>query len=199
MNRNPSGKPTPADWLERIQAGDKRALSKALSEVESATDTGRALVRAAMSHGGKAHLVGITGAPGVGKSTLLQPLVSEWRARDKTVGVLAVDPSSPFSGGAILGDRVRMSGGQPDHGVFFRSVASRGEAGGLAPTTVQAVELMDAAGFDVVLIETVGAGQGDVGIAFLAHTRLVLCAPDTGDQIQGMKAGLMLKLRKPMP
>ena len=142
-------------------------------------------------HAGRAHIVGITGSPGVGKSTSTSALVSAYRAAGKRVGVLAVDPSSPFSGGALLGDRVRMQDHATDAGVFIRSMASRGHLGGLAWATPQALRVLDAAGFDVVLVETVGVGQSEVEIAGMADTTLVLLAPGMGDGIQAAKAGIL--------
>jgi LAO/AO transport system kinase len=142
-------------------------------------------------HGGNAHIVGLTGAPGVGKSTTTSALVRELRSEGRTVAVLAVDPSSPFSGGALLGDRIRMTDHATDPGVFIRSMASRGHLGGLAWSAPQAIRVLDAAGFDVVLVETVGVGQSEVEIAGLADTTVVLIAPGMGDGIQAAKAGIL--------
>lgn len=172
-----------------------RAIARLISIVEDAPPGGGLLLREVMAalapHTGHAQVVGLTGAPGVGKSTMTSALVTELRGSGTRVGVLAVDPSSPFSGGALLGDRVRMSEHATDAGVFIRSMASRGHLGGLAWSTPQAVRVLDAAGYDVVLIETVGVGQSEVEIAALADTTLVLLAPGMGDGIQAAKAGIL--------
>ncbi|NPA27060.1 MAG: methylmalonyl Co-A mutase-associated GTPase MeaB, partial [Chloroflexi bacterium] len=182
-------------WAQRVLAGDRRALARVLTWVENQTPEGRALVRALFPHTGRAHLIGITGPPGVGKSTLVYALARAYRrpARGpaRRVGVLAVDPSSPYTGGALLGDRIRMQGLAGDPGVFIRSMASRGAVGGLARTTSQAAHVLDAAGYDVIFIETVGAGQAEVAIARLAHTVVVVQAPGLGDDIQAIKAGIL--------
>ncbi|HUH07117.1 MAG TPA: methylmalonyl Co-A mutase-associated GTPase MeaB [Egibacteraceae bacterium] len=178
--------------VEAVLAGDRRALARLLTRIE---DGSSQQVREAVSvlhrHAGKAHFVGITGAPGVGKSTLTSELIAEWRRRGSTVGVLAVDPSSPFSGGALLGDRVRMQDHALDAGVFVRSMASRGHLGGLSWAAPQALGVLDAAGFDVVAIETVGVGQAEVDIASIADTTVVVVAPGMGDAIQAAKAGIL--------
>lgn len=176
---------------ERILRRDKRAIARGLTWVERNTDEGKALVRALFSHSGRAHIVGITGAPGVGKSTLVNSLTLAIRQQGLTVGILAVDPSSPFTGGAILGDRIRMQDSVMDDGVFMRSLASRGHLGGLSRATFGAVTLLDAAGFDMILIETVGAGQSEVEIMQLAHSTMVVLAPGLGDDIQAIKAGIL--------
>jgi LAO/AO transport system kinase len=177
---------------EGVRAGDRRALARALTRVE---DGSRAVVRQLVqdlhAHTGGAHLVGVTGSPGVGKSTLVSALVGEWRARDRTVAVLAIDPSSPFTGGALLGDRVRMGEHVLDPGVFVRSMASRGHLGGLSWAAPQALTVLDAAGFDVVLLETVGVGQAEVEVASVADSTLVVLAPGMGDAIQAAKAGIL--------
>jgi LAO/AO transport system kinase len=171
--------------------GDRRALARLLTEIENRTQTAESALRRLYGRAGRAHLVGITGAPGAGKSTLVGALIGAIRASGRAVAVLAVDPSSPITGGALLGDRVRMQAHASDRDVFIRSMASRGHAGGLAPTTVAAAEVLDASGFDVVLIETVGTGQSEVEIAAAADTTVVLEAPDMGDEVQAIKAGLL--------
>ena len=180
-----------AELVERARNGDSRSVARLISLVEDESPLLREVMAALAPHAGHAHIVGITGSPGVGKSTSTSALVSAYRATGKRVGVLAVDPSSPFSGGALLGDRVRMQDHATDAGVFIRSMASRGHLGGLAWTTPQALRVLDAAGFDVVLVETVGVGQSEVEIAGMADTTLVLLAPGMGDGIQAAKAGIL--------
>lgn len=175
--------------VERILAGDRRALARAATAVESGR--AHALLSALRLHAGRALVAGITGAPGAGKSTLIDQLIQAFRAESKTVAVIAVDPSSPFSGGAILGDRIRMMRHHDDAGVFVRSMSSRGELGGLAQTTSNMATLLDAAGFDVVLIETVGVGQGEVDVAKLPGLTVVVLVPGMGDDVQAIKSGLM--------
>jgi LAO/AO transport system kinase len=178
--------------LERLRAGDSRAVARLISLVED--DDGEQLRDAAEALNplaGRAQVIGLTGAPGVGKSTLAGALVAGWRTAGRTVGVLAVDPSSPFTGGALLGDRVRMQRHALDDGVYIRSMATRGHLGGLAWATPQAVRVLDAAGCDVVLVETVGVGQAEVGVAGLADTTLVVLAPGFGDAVQVAKAGIL--------
>ena len=172
-------------------AGDRRALARLLTAVENRTPTAEAALRRLYPSTGRAHLVGITGAPGAGKSTLVAALIAEVRAAGRTVAVVAVDPSSPITGGALLGDRVRMQAYASDDGVFIRSMASRGHAGGLAATSTSAAIVLDAAGFDLVLLETVGTGQGEVEVAAAADTTVVLEAPEMGDEVQAIKAGLL--------
>jgi LAO/AO transport system kinase len=180
-----------AELVERARGGDARAVARLISLVEDESPLLREVMAALAPHAGQAHIIGITGSPGVGKSTSTSALVSAYRATGKRVGVLAVDPSSPFSGGALLGDRVRMQDHATDAGVFIRSMASRGHLGGLAWTTPQALRVLDASGFDVVLVETVGVGQSEVEIAGMADTTVILLAPGMGDGIQAAKAGIL--------
>ena len=171
--------------------GDPRAVARLISLVEQESPALREVAAALAPHTGRAQVLGITGSPGVGKSTTTTALVSGLRARDLRVGVLAVDPSSPFSGGALLGDRVRMGDHADDPGVFIRSMASRGHLGGLSWATPQALRVLDGAGCDVVVVETVGVGQSELEVASLADTTLVLVAPGMGDGIQAAKAGIL--------
>ena len=177
--------------VDRFLAGERRALARIISRVENETAEGREALREIFPHSGKAHIIGVTGGAGAGKSTLTGALASEYRNRGKTVGIVAVDPSSPFTQGAILGDRIRMQSLALDPGVFVRSMASRGALGGLAPTIADVVAVMDSFGFDYVIIETVGAGQDEVEIAGTALTTLLVNNPGTGDDIQAMKAGII--------
>ncbi|MEP9385252.1 methylmalonyl Co-A mutase-associated GTPase MeaB [Nocardioides sp. KR10-350] len=183
------------ELVARARGGEPRAVARLVSLVEDAPVGGGDALRRAMAalapHTGHAHVVGLTGAPGVGKSTTTSALVTELRAEGRRVAVLAVDPSSPFSGGALLGDRIRMAEHATDAGVFIRSMASRGHLGGLSWSTPQAIRVLDAAGFDVVLVETVGVGQSEVEIASLADSTVVLVAPGMGDGIQAAKAGIL--------
>ena len=179
------------DLVAKAREGHPRAVARLISLVEDESPLLREVMAALAPHAGHAQVVGITGSPGVGKSTSTAALVTELRRADKRVGILAVDPSSPFSGGALLGDRVRMQDHALDPEVYIRSMASRGHLGGLAWTTPQAVRVLDAAGCDVILIETVGVGQSEVEIAGLADTTLVLLAPGMGDGIQAAKAGIL--------
>ncbi len=188
----PRRRPIPVDQLvERAQAGEARAVARLISMVEDASPSLREVSAALAPHTGRAHIVGITGSPGVGKSTSTSALVKELRKTGQRVGVLAVDPSSPFSGGALLGDRVRMQEHATDPGVYIRSMASRGHLGGLSWAAPQALRVLDAAGCDIILVETVGVGQSEVEIAGLADTTLVLIAPGMGDGIQAAKAGIL--------
>ncbi len=176
----------------RLRAGERRALARLITRAEDGSrERLREVVQLLHPHTGHAQLVGITGSPGVGKSTLVSGLITEWRRQSRTVGVLAVDPTSPFSGGALLGDRVRMQEHVLDDGVFIRSMASRGHLGGLSWATSQGLLVLDAAGFDVVVVETVGVGQAEVEIASIADTTVVVLTPGMGDAIQAAKAGIL--------
>lgn len=177
--------------VARAREGEARAVARLISLVEDASPLLREAMAALAPYVGRAQVVGITGSPGVGKSTSTSALVTELRRRDRRVGVLAVDPSSPFSGGALLGDRIRMSEHATDPGVYIRSMAARGHLGGLSWATPQALRVLDAAGCDVILVETVGVGQSEVEISRLADTTLVLLAPGMGDGIQAAKAGIL--------
>jgi LAO/AO transport system kinase len=191
------GEPAPdptaraAALSEAAVGGDRRALARLLTAVENRTPVAEAALRTLYSRAGQAHLVGITGPPGAGKSTLVAALIGEVRARGRSVAVVAVDPSSPITGGALLGDRVRMQSYAGDPAVFIRSMASRGHAGGLASTSGAAAAVLDACGFDLILIETVGTGQAEVEVAAAADTTVVLEAPEMGDEVQAIKAGLL--------
>ena len=180
-----------AGLVARARAGDPRSVARLISLVERASPRLREVAGALAPHTGHAQVVGLTGSPGVGKSTSTSALVAAYRAQGRRVGVLAVDPSSPFSGGALLGDRVRMQDHATDAGVFIRSMATRGHLGGLSWATPQALRVLDAAGCDVILVETVGVGQAEVDIAALADTTVVLLAPGMGDGIQAAKAGIL--------
>lgn len=180
------------ELVEGLLAGERRALARLLTRVEEGSEERlRETIGLLHPHTGNAQLVGITGSPGVGKSTLTSALIGEWRRRGRTVAVLAVDPSSPFSGGALLGDRVRMQEHTLDEGVYVRSMASRGHLGGLSWATPQALLVLDAAGFDLVVVETVGVGQAEVEVASIADTTIVALAPGMGDAIQAAKAGIL--------
>jgi LAO/AO transport system kinase len=179
------------NWVEQVRAGDVRAISRAVSAIENRSREAEEILRRLFPHTGHAYRVGITGAPGTGKSTLVDRLASHYRADKKTVGIIAVDPSSPFTGGAILGDRVRMQGHATDSGIFIRSMATRGFLGGLAQATRDTALLMDAAGKQMILIETVGVGQGEIEIVRLADCTIVVLMPGMGDDVQSLKAGLM--------
>jgi LAO/AO transport system kinase len=176
---------------DAVLQGDRRALARLLTYVENEREGVEQALAALFLHTGHAHIIGVTGAPGTGKSSLVSALAKAYRAGGKTVGIIAVDPTSPFSGGAVLGDRIRMRDLSGDSGVFIRSMATRGSLGGLARATRDAVRVMDAAGFDVVMVETVGAGQSEVDIARAAQTTLVVEAPGLGDDVQAIKAGIL--------
>lgn len=187
----PRPQPDAKDLARRVVAGERAAVARALRVADDAPQLGRELVLELSPALHDVHVVGITGNPGAGKSTVVDALLRTWRAEGKRVGVLAIDPSSPFSGGAILGDRIRMSRHATDDGVFIRSLATRGALGGLSRSTFDSVRIFDAAGFDVVLIETVGVGQDEVDIARLAHTTVVVMVPGLGDDVQALKAGIL--------
>jgi LAO/AO transport system ATPase len=180
-----------ANVVAAILAGERRTLARAMSAVENETAAGRALLHQLHAHLGRAHVLGVTGPPGAGKSTLVSALIGEWLSRGARVGVVAVDPSSPFSGGAILGDRIRMGAHQANERVFIRSLASRGHGGGLSRTAARVIDLLDAAGYDHIIVETVGAGQSEVEVAEVADTRIVVCPPGLGDEVQAIKAGIL--------
>jgi LAO/AO transport system kinase len=181
----------PETLVSAADGGDPRALARLVSLVENGSPQLRRVMKLIAPRTGQARVIGLTGAPGVGKSTITGALVRAYRGRGQRVGVLAVDPTSPFTGGALLGDRVRMQEHATDNGVFIRSMASRGHLGGLSWAAPQALRILDAAGFDVVLIETVGVGQAEVAIASLADTTLVIVAPGMGDSVQAAKAGIL--------
>jgi len=174
-----------------VLAGKARAVARAMSLAEGRSKDAQTVMAQLHRHAGRAHVVGLTGVPGSGKSTMVAALTRELRKLGKSVGIVAIDPSSPFSGGAILGDRVRMTGFAEDEGVFIRSMATRGALGGLARASLDTVDVLDAAGFDVILIETVGVGQDEVDIVQAAHTVIVVSAPGLGDEIQAIKAGVL--------
>jgi LAO/AO transport system kinase len=181
----------PVKIVEQVLKGEKRAAAKLISMIED-DDAGASEALAEIyPHTGKAHVVGFTGPPGVGKSSLIYRLVREFRARDRKVGVVAVDPTSPFTGGAVLGDRIRMADTGTDPDVFIRSMATRGHLGGLALATFDAVKVLDAFGIDLIFVETVGAGQSEVDIASRAHTTAVVQMPQSGDAVQALKAGIL--------
>jgi LAO/AO transport system kinase len=179
-----------SDWTSRVCAGDRRAIGRAISTIENGEAAGIALLKLLFSKAGGAQVIGVTGSPGAGKSTLVEKLASEYRGTGSQVGIIAVDPTSPFSGGAILGDRVRMQSLSTDKGVYIRSMATRGHLGGLAPAAHDAVTVLEAAGCDVVLIETVGVGQDEVDVARLADATVLVLVPGMGDDIQAFKAGI---------
>lgn len=179
------------DIVKRLLQGDRRALARMVTLIENEIPQARRYLAELHQHSGQAHIIGVTGAPGAGKSTLVTRLVREFRKHERKVGVVAVDPTSPFSGGALLGDRIRMMELSGDPGVFVRSMASRGNLGGLAASTRDVVRAMDAAGYDPIVIETVGTGQAEVEVMRTAQTVLVVVAPGMGDDIQAIKAGIL--------
>jgi len=174
-----------------VLRGEQRAVARMLSRAESGTSEARFALDEIFRNAGRAHIVGITGVPGSGKSTLVAKIAAEIRKSNRTIGIVAIDPSSPFSGGSILGDRIRMADLAGDPGVFVRSMATRGALGGLANGTLESVDVLDAAGYDMVIIETVGVGQDEVEVARAAHTTVVVSAPGLGDDIQAIKAGIL--------
>lgn len=177
--------------IEQVRTGRRRAIAQLITQIENNDAAARSAIKALYSDTGKAHIIGVTGPPGTGKSTLVNEIAKVIRKSDLRVGIIAVDPSSPFTGGALLGDRVRMRDLSGDAGIFIRSMASRGSLGGLARMTGNVVKLLDAAGYEVILVETVGAGQAEVDIASTAHTTMVIEAPGMGDEIQTIKAGIL--------
>jgi LAO/AO transport system kinase len=179
------------NWVDRIRAGDVRALARAISTIEDNRPESRDLLKAVFNFTGRARVIGMTGAPGAGKSTLVDQLAREYRKQERTVGILAVDPTSPYTGGAILGDRIRMQSHHADPGIYIRSMATRGNLGGLARATTDAATVLDAAGKDLVLIETVGVGQDEKDIVSLADVTVVILVPGMGDDVQTIKAGIM--------
>jgi LAO/AO transport system kinase len=178
-------------WIESVRSGDARALARAISVVENRAPGWSDLLKALFPHTGKARIIGMTGAPGAGKSTLVDQLARHYRKEGRTVGIVAVDPTSPYTGGAILGDRIRMQDHFADPGIYIRSMATRGALGGLARTTADVTTVLDASGRDVVLIETVGVGQDEVDIVRLADITVVILVPGMGDDVQTIKAGIM--------
>jgi LAO/AO transport system kinase len=182
---------TAATMIEQLLKGDRKTVARAISQVENDTPLSKSLLKDIYGRTGRAYRVGITGPPGAGKSTLTNKLARYYRLQQKRVGIIAVDPTSPFTGGALLGDRVRMSEVELDEGVFIRSMASRGSLGGLSKKAKEAADVLDAAGYDVVMMETVGVGQSELDIASAADTTVVVLVPESGDGIQAMKAGLM--------
>jgi GTPase len=177
--------------VAEVLAGNRKSVARMMNHAETTGDASRALIAEVHRHAGRAHIVGLTGVPGSGKSTMVRALAQRLRAADCRVGIVAVDPSSPFSGGAVLGDRVRMLELSGDPGIFIRSMATRGALGGLARATHDVVDVLDAAGYDIVLIETVGVGQDEVDIIQAAHSIVVVSAPGLGDEIQAIKAGVL--------
>lgn len=185
---------TPSDataLVARVRTGERRAIAAAITELERLSASAPDLLKAMQPYLGHALVIGFTGPPGAGKSTLVNSVIEHVRATGRTVGVIAVDPSSPVSGGAILGDRIRMTSALNDDGVFVRSLASRGYLGGLSPAAVRIIDALDAAGFDLILLETVGTGQSEIDIAEVTDVRVVISAPGLGDDIQAMKSGLL--------
>jgi LAO/AO transport system kinase len=178
-------------WVEQIRSGNLRALSRAITAVENRTSDSHNLLKALFAYSGRARVVGLTGSPGAGKSTLVDSLAGQYRKRQQTVGIIAIDPTSPFTGGAILGDRIRMQSHTGDAGIFIRSMATRGSLGGLSSTTADVATVLDASGRDLVIIETVGVGQDEVDIVRLADVTIVILVPGMGDDVQSIKAGIM--------
>src|ERR1700732_4704693 len=179
------------DWISELRSGDVRSLARAISTVENRAAGWSELLKALFPHTGKARVIGLTGAPGSGKSTLVDQLAKHYRKKQQTVGIIAVDPTSPYTGGAILGDRIRMQDHHGDPGIYIRSMATRGSLGGLARATADAATVLDASGRDLVMIETVGVGQDEVDIVRLADVTIVILVPGMGDDVQTIKAGIM--------
>ena len=178
-------------WIDRLRSGDARALARAISTVENRAAGWSELLKALFPHTGKARVIGLTGSPGSGKSTLVDQLAKHYRKENQTVGIIAVDPTSPYTGGAILGDRIRMQDHYGDPGIYIRSMATRGSLGGLARATADAATVLDASGRDLIMIETVGVGQDEVDIVRLADVTIVILVPGMGDDVQTIKAGIM--------
>ena len=178
-------------FVERVRSGDVRALARAITVIEDDSAQAYRLMKALFPYSGQATVIGLTGAPGAGKSTLVDQLAREYRKEKRTIGIIAVDPTSPYTGGAILGDRIRMQAHHADTGIYIRSMATRGFLGGLAPATADIATLLDAAGKDMVLIETVGVGQDEIDIVRLADVTVVILVPGMGDDVQTIKAGIM--------
>jgi LAO/AO transport system kinase len=179
------------NWVGRIRSGDLRALARAISAIEDHAPESVELLKALFPHSGKARVIGLTGAPGSGKSTLVDQLAREYRKQGRTLGIIAVDPTSPYTGGAILGDRIRMQAHHADSGIYIRSMATRGFLGGLARATADVATVLDASGKDLILVETVGVGQDEVDIVRLADATIVILVPGMGDDVQTIKAGIM--------
>ncbi|MGH9492699.1 MAG: methylmalonyl Co-A mutase-associated GTPase MeaB [Terriglobales bacterium] len=178
-------------WVSRVRSGDLRALARAISAIENHAPESVELLKALFPHSGKARVIGLTGAPGSGKSTLVDQLAREYRKQGRTLGIIAVDPTSPYTGGAILGDRIRMQAHHADSGIYIRSMATRGFLGGLARATADVATVLDASGKDLILVETVGVGQDEVDIVRLADATIVILVPGMGDDVQTIKAGIM--------
>ena len=178
-------------FVDRVRLGDVRALARAITAIENDSAQASQLMKALFPHSGKATVIGLTGSPGAGKSTLVDQLAREYRKQEKTIGIIAVDPTSPYTGGAILGDRIRMQAHHADTGIYIRSMATRGFLGGLAPATADVATLLDAAGKDIVFVETVGVGQDEIDIVRLADVTVVILVPGMGDDVQTIKAGIM--------
>lgn len=178
-------------FVERVRSGDVRSLARAITAIENDSAQASQLMKALFPHSGKATVIGLTGSPGAGKSTLVDQLAREYRKQEKTIGIIAVDPTSPYTGGAILGDRIRMQAHHADTGIYIRSMATRGFLGGLAPATADVATLLDAAGKEIVFVETVGVGQDEIDIVRLADVTVVILVPGMGDDVQTIKAGIM--------
>ena len=178
-------------FVERVRSGEVRALARAISAIEDNSAQASQLMKSLFPHSGRATVIGLTGSPGAGKSTLVDQLAREYRKENKTIGIIAVDPTSPYTGGAILGDRIRMQAHHADTGIYIRSMATRGFLGGLAPATADVATLLDAAGKDMIMVETVGVGQDEIDIVRLADVTVVILVPGMGDDVQTIKAGIM--------